>query len=66
MTEYMNVHSNFGVTHIMINVGWIDASKVVLKSIWRCVMHIHKFCVDVKCARILGSYSWWMPLEHLM
>jgi hypothetical protein len=29
MTEYMNVHSNFGVTHIMINVGWIDASKVV-------------------------------------
>ncbi len=51
--------------HLM-NVGWIDASKVVSKSIWRCVMHIHKFCVDVRCARILGSYSWWMPLEHLM
>jgi hypothetical protein len=66
MTEYMNVHSNFGVTHIMKNVGWIDASKVVSKSIWRCVMHIHKFCVDVRCARILGSYIWWMPLEHLM
>jgi hypothetical protein len=57
MTEYMNVHFNFGVTHIMMNVGWIDASKVISKSIWRCVMHIHKFCVDVRCARILGSYS---------
>jgi hypothetical protein len=55
MTEYMNVHSNFGVTNIMMNVGWIDASKVISKSIWRCVMHIHKFCVDVRCARILGS-----------
>jgi len=30
------------------------------------VMHIHNFCVDVRCARILGSYSWWMPLEHWM
>jgi hypothetical protein len=29
MTEDMNVHSNFGVTHIMMNVGWIDASKVI-------------------------------------
>ncbi len=27
MTEYMNVHSNFGMTHIMMNVGWIDAIK---------------------------------------
>ncbi len=33
MTEYMNVHSNFGVAHIMMNVGWIDALKVVSKSI---------------------------------
>jgi hypothetical protein len=53
MTEYMNV-------------GWMDALKVVSKNIWRCVMHIHKFCVDVRCAKILGSYSWSMPLEHLM
>jgi hypothetical protein len=52
MTEYMNV-------------GWMDALKVVSKNIWRCVMHIHKFCVDVRCAKILGSYSWSMPLEHL-
>ncbi len=29
-------------------------------------MHIHKFYVDVRCAKILGSYSWSMPLEHLM
>jgi hypothetical protein len=32
MTEDMNVHSNFGVTHIMMSVGQIGALKVISKS----------------------------------